>query len=356
MTTFDQAKEITEALYNAGVLNLDVRYVGWMNGGYNHYVTNNVKVEKSLGGEKDLLALADYLNSKNETLFLDATFEYAHKDKMFDGFTTFRDSIRFLDRTTKPAYDLDIATYQHNKLFKKFIVKPTSVQKYVESYIEILNDYGNIGGISARTLGKDVNSDFYVKSTFDRTMAADLYSTLFTKMAENYKVMTLTGNDYTLASADVILNSSLTSNEFNSTDVSVPFYQIVVHSYVDYTGADMNLSTNYTKNILKTIETGASLSATLIYVENSIVSKTDFSFLYSVNYEGWVSRIAEEYVEINNILKDLQTVEITNHEILADNVFRTTYANGTKIIVNYNKDAYIGEGFVVDAQGYLVTK
>ncbi|MBR5136462.1 MAG: hypothetical protein IKV30_00360 [Clostridia bacterium] len=356
LTTFDQAKEITEALYNAGVLNLDVRYVGWMNGGYNHYVTNNVKVEKSLGGEKDLLALADYLNSKNETLFLDATFEYAHKDKMFDGFTTFRDSIRFLDRTTKPAYDLDIATYQHNKLFKKFIVKPTSVQKYVESYIEILNDYGNIGGISARTLGKDVNSDFYVKSTFDRTMAADLYTTLFAKMAENYKVMTLTGNDYTLASADVILNSSLTSNEFNSTDVSVPFYQIVVHNYVDYTGADMNLSTNYTKNILKTIETGASLSATLIYVENSIVSKTDFSFLYSVNYEGWVSRIAEEYVEINNILKDLQTVEITNHEILADNVFRTTYANGTKIIVNYNKDAYIGEGFVVDAQGYLVTK
>lgn len=356
LTTFNQAQEITDALFNAGVLNIDVRYVGWMNGGYNHYVTKNIKVENSLGGEKDLLALADYLNSKNATLFLDASFEYAHKDRLFDGFTTYRDSIRFLDRTTKPAYDLDIATYQHNKLFKKFIVKPTSVQKYVESYIDILNSYGNVGGISARTLGKDVNSDFYVKSTYDRTMTADLYTTLFAKMAENYKVMTLTGNDYTLASADVILNSSLSSNGFNSTDVSVPFYQIVVHSYVDYTGADINLSNNYTKNILKTIETGASLSTTLIYVENSIVSKTDFSFLYSVNYEGWVSRIAEEYAEINSILKDLQTVEITNHEIVAENVFCTTYANGTKIVVNYNKDAVSYGAYTVDAQGYLVLK
>lgn len=354
LTTFDQAQTITDALLDAGVLNLDVRYVGWMNGGYNHYVTNNIKVEKKLGGKNDLMALADYLNSKDATLFLDASFEYAHKDKMFDGFTTYRDSIRFLDRTTKPAYDLDISTYQHDKLFKKFIVKPTSVQKYVESYIDILDGYGNIGGISARTLGKDVNSDFYIKKTYDRTMSADLYETLFTKMSENYKVMTLTGNDYSLASADVVLNSSLTSNEFNSTDVSVPFYQIVLHSYVDYTGADINLSTNYTRNILKTIETGASLSATLIYVENSIVSKTDFSFLYSVNYEGWVSRIAEEYAEINGILKDLQTVEITNHEIVGENVFCTTYANGTKIIVNYNKDAVQYGTYTVDAQGYLV--
>jgi hypothetical protein len=175
-------------------------------------------------------------------------------------------------------------------------------------------------------------------------------------MAENYKLMVVGGNDYSLASADVVLNSSLTSNEFNSTDVSVPFYQMVVHSYVDYTGADVNLSTNYTRNLLKTLETGASLSTTLIYVENSIVSKTDFNFLYSVNYEGWVSKISEEYKEINAVLKDLQTVRIQKHEILDNNVFCTTYENGTKIIVNYNKDPFQYGAQVVAAQGYLVTK
>ncbi len=356
LTTFEQAEIITDKLLDDGILNLDVRYIGWMNGGYNHYVTNNIKVEKTLGGKKDLMAFADYLNTVNATLFLDASFEYAYKDRLFDGYSTYRDSIRFLDRTTKPAYDLDIATFQHNKLFKKFIVKPTSVEKYVNKYVSILDGYGNIGGISARTLGKDVNSDFNIKKTYDRTMSVDLYTQLFAKMAENYKVMTLTGNEYTLGSADVILNSSLTSNEFNSTDVSVPFYQIVVHGYVDYTGADINLSTNYTRNILKTIETGASLSTTLIYVENSIVSKTDFNFLYSVNYEGWVSKIAEEYAEINSVLKDLQTVTISNHEILADNVFCTTYENGTKIVVNYNKDAFQYGAYTVGAQDYLVIK
>jgi len=45
---------------------------------------------------------------------------------------------------------------------------------------------------------------------------------------------------------------------------------------------------------------------------------------------------------------------MTNHEELASGVFRTTYADGTRVVVNYNATPYQATGAMVAAYGFAV--
>lgn len=47
---------------------------------------------------------------------------------------------------------------------------------------------------------------------------------------------------------------------------------------------------------------------------------------------------------------------MTNHERLAPKVFRTSYANGTAVIVNYSNEAVTVDGVTVDSMNYTWSK
>ncbi len=66
-----------------------------------------------------------------------------------------------------------------------------------------------------------------------------------------------------------------------------------------------------------------------------------------------IDRIANAYKEFQSIAH-LQLEFIENHRQLADGVFETTYSDGTKVIVNYNKTPFKHLDVKVSAQDYLV--
>ena len=59
---------------------------------------------------------------------------------------------------------------------------------------------------------------------------------------------------------------------------------------------------------------------------------------------------------MQNALKDVYGVTIVGHEKVADNVFKTTYANGISIYVNYSDEAVKVKGGTVGATSYLQVK
>ena len=63
----------------------------------------------------------------------------------------------------------------------------------------------------------------------------------------------------------------------------------------------------------------------------------------------------EDYNYLKDALSSTYGYKLTKHERLADGVFRSTYSNGTSIIVNYNKTAYNANGVTVEAEGYAVS-
>ena len=49
------------------------------------------------------------------------------------------------------------------------------------------------------------------------------------------------GNSYSLPYADDIINAPDTQSDFYIIDAQVPFYQMIIHGYINYTGASLNL-------------------------------------------------------------------------------------------------------------------
>jgi len=137
----------------------------------------------------------------------------------------------------------------------------------------------------------------------------------------------------------------------------VPFAPIALHGLVTYSTDFANLSGDFVRHYLKGIEFGAEPSFLVTYASSQTLLRTRSSNRYfSTNYMDWMEEMTTLYNRYNEALGDVRNSFITGHEQLADNVFQTTYANGTQIIVNYNKGPYLRKGIFVEGHDFVVRK
>ncbi len=66
--------------------------------------------------------------------------------------------------------------------------------------------------------------------------------------------------------------------------------------------------------------------------------------------------MVEIYERYNSELGHIFNQEMTGHDNLSDFVSLTTYADGTKVYVNYSYDDETVNGVTVPARDYLVVK
>ena len=64
----------------------------------------------------------------------------------------------------------------------------------------------------------------------------------------------------------------------------------------------------------------------------------------------------DTYSYVSGALDGVYGLKITNHEQVAENVYKTTFANGTSIYVNYNDSDYVANGIKIAAQDYFKVK
>ena len=140
-------------------------------------------------------------------------------------------------------------------------------------------------------------------------------------------------------------------------DADVPFYQIVMHGSVVYTGDGFNYMYNASQQDLKYIEYG--------YIPFFILTEEEPYELrlsglkhnfYSTVIDDWYSRIVETYKRYSEDFGDIWNVEIQSHERLSNTVSCTTYANGVKVYVNYALTEQTVNGVTIGAEGYKVVR
>lgn len=75
------------------------------------------------------------------------------------------------------------------------------------------------------------------------------------------------GNAYLFPYARHIVQAPMSDSGFHITDESVPFYQIVLHGYVDYAGMPYNLAqeVELREYVLQCLEYGSNVYFTWIY-------------------------------------------------------------------------------------------
>ncbi|MCD7841983.1 MAG: DUF5696 domain-containing protein, partial [Lachnospiraceae bacterium] len=169
-------------------------------------------------------------------------------------------------------------------------------------------------------------------------------------------VMLNDANDYAFAYADDIINVPLTGNDYYIIDEDVPFYEMLIHGYIDYSGDVINLSdtSDETDIILSLIENGASPHYMFSYQSSSDIKNTSVNYFYSTEYSTWSDDALYVYTEVNNALKYVNGAEIVEHEILSSNVRAVTYSNGVTIYVNTGTKDETVDGVKVPARSYTV--
>ncbi len=356
-TTYDQNIEILKMLSENGVKNVDLRLSGWFNNGYRHDYPTKVQLDDVLGGNGKMQQLIAYCNENGIGLYPDVDLMTAYSST--NGFWPVFDASRYLDATEAKVSELSLAT----KLEKdpdglkdpfRYIISPGRINDLVEKF---LSQYQNLSlkGISLRTMGNELYSDYDQDETYSRPTAQKLVEEGIAKISDKVPdIMLNKGNAYATQYASKIVNVPTDHSAFMLTDRSVPFYQMVYHGYIDMFGPAMNFTDNMNQSVLRSIEYGVGLYYQLIYQESSFLKNTEYDLLYRSNYKDLMPEITANYQKVNEALQKVVTAEITDHRKLDENLFVTVYSNGVSIYVNYGTEAAVADGVTVESQSFTV--
>lgn len=316
LTTFENLKTMYTELSEAGISNINFRLKGFTNGGMTPTVPYYVKFEKKVGGDSGYKDFLSFASSNGFGVFPEFDFMYADNTKLFDGFNIRTDAVKTIDNryTRKRIYDSATQSLTRTGLTA---ISPSALSKFYNKFSEEMAELGLIG-ISASTLGTDLNSDFDKKEPYNRADAKNYVLDLFEKMYEDCpNIMVDGGNAYSFKYASHILNAPIDSSHHTYASEMVPFFGMVLHGFINFAGSPTNMAGDINYEILKMIESGSAPYFTLSY-QNLDELKDDWrlSKYYSVSYEIWFEDLVERYKQINEALGGLQTSLIDNHEFL----------------------------------------
>ncbi|MGG3835759.1 DUF5696 domain-containing protein [Paenibacillus thiaminolyticus] len=346
LTTTAQAEEIVNELTSVGVKRMSITYQGWQRGGFSEY-GGRFPVDSRLGGMDGMRHLAEFAHAKGHRLMLDAA-SYTYNNNGRDGFRSSRDGLQDLGSV--------VIKFTERNGASQTLVSPRFLEKTLLADLEKAKQLGVDGMSYGGAVGEWVNSDFNARYAATREESRRIQENLFAKTKELIGAADVTnGNDYTWKYVDHV-NGMPYENSFDLfVDETVPFAQIALHGLVTYSSWYANVADNYGTYLLKNIEYGSIPAFMLTYApsEDLIGTRSLYAF-YSTCYKDWAEEIAKQYSRFNEALGDVQDQFIVGHRALAKGVAETEYANGKRIVVNYNDVPYDRDGIRVEARDFAV--
>ncbi len=360
MTDFDQAAEIYEDLKQSGITNQVMNFQGWMNHGYHHDVVDRIKIPGALGGKSGLEELNRLMAADGNTLYGDVAFQqvsyvsrrysYGNETSRYYGAGYVAELGLVHPATLRRTSGLG---YDENHYF---LISPKFLVRYVDAFTKKIGKI-DMGGISLRDLGSELHSDKKRTNIIDREAALDVVLASLGQIKDTGRDMLINaGNDYAFAYADDMINVPLSANDYYIVDSTVPFYEMLIHGYIDYAGGNINLSDTYDRSdiVLNLVEYGASPHFMFTYRNASDMKNTGLNRYYATTYENWKEDALAIYTDVNNALKHVNGAAIINHQVLEGGVKAVTYSNGVIIYINEGQADQTVGGVTVPARSYEI--
>ncbi len=322
LTTFDDVATMHGELSGLGISNIKFRLSGFYNGGVEEKYPTKLKLQKDVGGKKGFNRLLAYAEKNEESgmeVFLNADFLYNYRPGSLGGPSMKKYGGRSMDDryASKQTYDtvfqgffssyaMTISADKIDTLFAKFNKK---FSKFDADAISL--DY----------FAEDLSSNFDEDVMLTREDAKQELVSALAKIKSKYaNIMSTGGNAYALKYVDHLLRAPLESSRYFQESRIVPFYGLVMHGTLQYTGSVFNEAGNPDYEILRAIESGAALYFVLCYNEENInLMKDDntFSKYYATNYHLWKENLVKYYDILDYAIGDLQTWQISDHRFLS---------------------------------------
>lgn len=357
LTTYKEAEEMVKELQAEGMNNMSVKLSGWANGGINQKLLKKVNTISDLGSKKDLQSFVNTAKSLGVDVYLDGVTQYEYDSNLLNGFFSYRDAARFISKERAELFQYSAITYsQREGTDSYYLLHNNLALQMADNLYQAAKKYG--AGASFRDNGMDLSGDYYKKNTVSRQESLNRQAAQMKGMADDgTNVMINMGNDYAIAYSDMVTNMDLRGSEYTILDEYVPFYQLALHGYVNYTGTPLNLCGNAEEELLFSAEYGAGLYFTMMRETAFALQKTLYTEYYGSDYAAWHDRMIEIYTRYNAELGHTFNQEMKDHKNLSAELSCTTYEDGTKVYVNYGyADASTPEGEKVPARDYLVVR
>ncbi len=356
LTTYAEAQGILEDLNSQGFNNMSIKMSGWCNGGVSQKLLKDVDLVSGLGGKKDLTALSNYASEQGIDFYLNGVTQYEYNSNIFDGFFSYRDAAKFINKERAELYQYSAVTYAQREGAKSYYLLHTELAgQMADNLTNAAAGYG--AGVSFEDDGKDLAADYYVKNPYSREAVLNLQVARFqTLNANGQNLMINMGNDYAVPYASLVTNMDLRGNDYTILDECIPFYQLAIHGYVNYTGYPLNICGDDVQQLLYSAEYGAGLSFTVMKESSFALQKTLYTEYYGSDYDAWRDRMVEYYTRYNSELGHVFNQEMVDHQNISGTLSVTTYADGTKVYVNYDFEDATADGQTIPARDYLVVR
>lgn len=355
MTSFEQASQMAEQLKSDGIDRLMMRYTGWFGNGVNHQTPVKLKVDRELGSKSDFIDLSKQLEQSGGVLFPDVAFQQIYHDD--GGFAPSSDASRFVTREEAELYPYNRALSRMDRMLGSYyLLSPAKLPYYVDTF---MNKYESLGmqGLALRDLGSLLSSDYRSSRVIQRETAKKIVEDQLGNIEGSVdQTMLSGGNAYAWPFADHLINVPTASSGFVITDEEVPFYQMVIHGYLDYSGGAVNLDDeqDQQRHLLRSIELGSAPHFAWSYESSSKLKFTHFDTMFSTYYKDWYEQAVSMYKEVNDVLSGVEAEQMVNHIRHQEGVVEVQYSNGQSIIINYTDKKVIVNGNTIEAQNYWV--
>ncbi len=339
MTTFEEAEKMVGILNDRSIKNLVVNYQGWMNGGYYHDVVDDVKVTRKLGGKKGLASLTKLVEksgglvygdmSIQKVSFADEDFKYTAEGARFYG----KGHTASFGKLGPVSYSRSASLGYRENLYD--LLSPKFLPRYVEAMLDEMKDI-DVSGISYRDMGNLLYSDKKRKEFIARESARDIVIAMLEKSSKQQSNLMLDNAlGYALPYASDVINVTFYKNAYVYINDEIPFYEMLIHGYVDYCGKSYNLNKNLPLNeeCLEMIEAGAAPHFTFTWEDSKELKYTGLNNYFSTTFDTWYQDAAEMYNKVNAVLRNVSNSTMEQHEI-TDAGVRITYSNGVVITIN----------------------
>lgn len=357
LTKYSEAEDIIEQLSGEGMDNISVKLMGWCNGGVNQKILKKVKTIGTLGSKKDLQSLSNTAKDLGVDLYLEGVTHYEYDSDMMDGFFSFTDAARFISKERAELFVFNPVTYNAREYVDSYyLLHPDVIRQNIETLSAAASKYG--ANVAFRDTGMDLSSDYYLKDTVSRQAAMEMQSESLKEIKDGgQKNLINMGNDYAVPYADMVTRMDLAGSGYTILDAEIPFYQLAIHGFVNYTGRPLNVCGNEQQELLESAEYGAGLSFSLMRETTFALQKTLYTEYYASDFNAVHDNMMETYNRYNSELGHVYNQLMIDHKKLAENLSCTVYEDGTKVYVNYSyTDVVTSDGVAVPARDYKVVR
>lgn len=153
--------------------------------------------------------------------------------------------------------------------------------------------------------------------------------------------------------ANAISDMTLTNSGYEIEDEVIPIVPYILGQLAMTFSKPLNLSSNYSKDLLACIEYGVLPSFYLTWNDSEKLIETDLRDLVSTKFDDWYDKIFEAYKLFESASKFFSS-RLTTRESISRDIYLDTYENGIKVIFNYTDKPYKFNQIIIKPSSFFV--